>query len=133
MNGHRKKALGLPYSRLHTYAQRKVLLHVSAFDPLLSELHIQDKGLRHVGVSGLLTPNMYKDLGVFLALPRVQSPARPHDQAAAWLILHSVINLVEHLRLDFMKDLKYDVWLSGIDKSTRAKKAEVEHARAILN
>ncbi|CAE7272488.1 roco5 [Symbiodinium sp. CCMP2592] len=50
--------------------------------------------------------------------------------AAAWLILHSVINLVEHLRLDFMKDLKYDVWLSGIDKSTRAKKAEVEQARA---
>ena len=49
LNGHRKKALGLPYSRLHTYAQRKVLLHVSAFDPLPSELNIQDKGLRHVG------------------------------------------------------------------------------------
>ncbi|CAE7780128.1 uba3 [Symbiodinium necroappetens] len=47
-------------------------------------------------------------------------------EAGAWLILHSVINLVEHLRLDFMKDLKYEVWLSGIDKSTRAKKAEVE-------
>ena len=48
----------------------------------------------------------------------------------AWLVLHSIINLVEHLRLDFMKDLKYEVLLSGTDRTIRAKKGEVEQARA---
>ena len=53
--------------------------------------------------------------------------------AGPWLVLHSIVNLVEHLRLDFMKDLKYEVWLSGVDKSSRARKADVEQARATLN
>ncbi|CAJ1409359.1 unnamed protein product [Effrenium voratum] len=45
----------------------------------------------------------------------------------AWLVLHTITNLVEHLRLDFMHDLRYDVFLAG--GGMRVKKAEVELAR----
>ena len=70
--------------------------------------------------------------GEHIQISEIQTQVDVFSTAAggAWLVLHSIINLVEHLRLDFMKDLKYEVLLSGTDRTIRAKKGEVEQARA---
>jgi len=51
------------------------------------------------------------------------------DQATTgpWLVLHTITNLVEHLRMDFMKEIRYEVQLCH--DQLRVNKMDVETAR----
>lgn len=55
------------------------------------------------------------------------------DQATTgpWLVLHTITNLVEHLRIDFMKEIRYEVQLCH--DQLRVNKMDVETAREMLD
>ena len=57
----------------------------------------------------------------------------PTDQSTTgpWLVLHTITNLVEHLRMDFMKEIRYDVQLCH--DQLRVNKLDVETAREMLD
>lgn len=63
----------------------------------------------------------------------IQVDLHSDHPTGAWLVLHTITNLVEHLRLDFMKEIRYEVQLchKALEKARdmRIPKLEVENAR----
>lgn len=60
----------------------------------------------------------------------IQVDLSSQSDTGPWLVLHTITNLVEHLRLDFMKEIRYEVLLCHPqNRQMRVKKEDVESAR----
>eukprot|EP00435_Cladocopium_sp_Y103_P045865 s30_g13.t1 len=60
----------------------------------------------------------------------IQVDLSSQNDTGPWLVLHTITNLVEHLRLDFMKEIRYEVLLCHPqNRQMRVKKEDVENAR----
>ena len=62
----------------------------------------------------------------------IQVDLHSDHPTGAWLVLHTITNLVEHLRLDFMRDIQYEVQLCDRSGTMRVSRLEVERARKSL-